>query len=128
MSLTDHPLRYQLAGELHARPFPTADAPGWAAFLALKPLNDAGPRDRAAELAHLIDLLDRFGAPHPQPGATHWFGPLERHPLKWESHTEFVTFTALGSGDPGRPFDPASFEAFPPTGSPARRARASPPP
>ena len=114
MSLTDHPLRYQLAGELHARPSPTADAPGWAAFLALKPLNDAGPRDRAAELAHLIDLLDRFGAPHPQPGATHWFGPLGRHLLKWESHTEFVTFTALGSGDPGRPFDPASFEVFPP--------------
>ena len=29
--IADHPLRYQLANELHARPFPAAAAPGWAA-------------------------------------------------------------------------------------------------
>ncbi|HVG49377.1 MAG TPA: DUF3422 domain-containing protein [Rubellimicrobium sp.] len=109
----DHPLRYSLANELHARPFPVAQAPGWAAYLALKPESDAAARDRGAERAHLLALLDRFGAPHPQPDATHWYGALGRHWLKWESHTEFVTYTLLGSGGDRQPFDPALFELFP---------------
>jgi uncharacterized membrane-anchored protein len=111
-ALTDHPLRFALANELHARPFPTAAAPGWAAYLALKPV-DGLARDRAAERAHLLALLERFGAPHPQPNATHWYGPLGRHWLKWESHTEFVTYTLLGEGGEARPFDPALFDLFP---------------
>jgi uncharacterized membrane-anchored protein len=111
-AITDHPLRFQLANELHARPFPTAAAPGWAAFLALKPANGID-RDPAAERAHLLALLDRFGTAHPQPEATHWYGPLGRHWLKWESHTEFVTYTLIGEGLEVRPFDPVPFEAFP---------------
>ncbi len=111
--LEDHPLRYPLAGELHARPFPTVTAPGHAAFLAIKQPSDAATRDRALDAGHLTALLDRFGAPHPQPGATHWFGEIGRHRLKWESHTEFVTYTLLGDGVAERPFDPRSFEAFP---------------
>ena len=34
--ITDHPLRYKLANELHARPFPSFRAPGVVAYLALK--------------------------------------------------------------------------------------------
>lgn len=109
----DHPLRYLLANELHARPFPVAEAPGWAVYLAVKPEADAAARDREAERAHLLALLDRFGASHPQPEATHWYGALGRHWLKWESHTEFVTYTLLGSGGERQPFDPALFELFP---------------
>jgi uncharacterized membrane-anchored protein len=113
MTLADHPLRLSLANELHARPFPTAEAPGWAAFLALAPA-PGQPRDRGAERAHLLTLLDRHGAPHPPPEATHWFGPLGRHTLKWESHSEFVTYTLLGVGEEARPFDPKAFGELPP--------------
>jgi uncharacterized membrane-anchored protein len=113
MPLTDHPLRYPLANELHARPFPVLQAPAFAAFLAIKAPEDAAGRDRAADLAHLTLLLDRHGAPHPQPGATHWFGQVGRYQLKWESHTEFVTYTILGQGLHDKPFDPAAFEVFP---------------
>lgn len=111
--ITDHPLRYQLANELHARPFPTVVAPSRAAFLAIKPARNAAGRDREADRQHLIVLLDRFGAPHPQPGATHWFGELGKFKLKWESHTEFVTYTIFADGVADRPFDPATFNAFP---------------
>lgn len=114
MPLDDHPLRYATANELHARPFPVARAPGWAVFLAIKQAEEAAARDRALERAHLLELLDRFGAPHPQPDATHWYGRLGRHWLKWESHTEFVTYTLIGEGEPGPPFDPALFAQFPP--------------
>ena len=64
-------------------------------------------------MAHLVALLDRHGAPHPQPGATHYSGAIGRHTLKWESHTEFVTYTAFCEGQGKRPFDPADFEVFP---------------
>lgn len=109
----DHPLRYALANELHARPFPVIKAPGRAAYLALKPAQNAVGRDREADRAHLIALLDRFGASHPQPDATHYFGQIGRHWLKWESHTEFVTYTLLGDGVADRPYDAATFGLFP---------------
>ena len=111
--IEDHPLRYMLANELHARPFPSVGLPATAAYLAIKRSTDAAKRDRAADRAHLIDLLDRHGAPHPQPDATHYFGQVGRFMLKWESHTEFVTYTALVDGISDRPFDPADFEVFP---------------
>ncbi|MBA86429.1 DUF3422 family protein [Thalassobius sp. S69A] len=111
--ITDHPLRYELANELHARPFPSLAVPGTAAFLAIKRAEDAASRDRAHDRAHLIALLDRYGAPHPQPGATHYFGKLGRHLLKWEQHTEFVTYTAFCENLSDRPFDPVDFDVFP---------------
>jgi len=113
-TIKDHPKRYALANELHARPFPSIPAPGHAVFMAVKPASNAASRDRKAELDHLIKLLDHFGAPHPQPGATHYFGALGRHHLKWESHTEFTSFTMFSPGLTERAFDPAAFEVFPP--------------
>ena len=112
-AIQDHPLRYALANELHARPFPAVQAPARAAYLAIKPAENAAGRDRDADRAHLISLLDRFGAAHPQPGATHYSGQIGKHLLKWESHTEFVTFTVFGSGVAERPYDAASFAVFP---------------
>jgi uncharacterized membrane-anchored protein len=111
--IPDHPLRYQLANELHARPFPALAAPCTAVFLAIKQPVGAAGRDRGADLAHLLALLDRHGAAHPQPGATHYFGQIGRHHLKWEQHTEFVTYTVFTEGLSVRPFDPADFEVFP---------------
>ncbi len=111
--IKDHPLRYALANELHARPFPSLTAPCHAAYLAIKQPVDASARDRSADRDHLLALLDRYGATHPKPGATHWFGQLGRHQLKWESHTEFVTYTLFGDGVAERPFDGSTFAAFP---------------
>ena len=111
--LRDHPRRYDLANELHARPFPALTAPCPAAFIAIKREEDAANRDREVDRAHLLDLLERFGATHPAPGATHHFVRLGRHHLKWESHTEFVTYTLFTEGVADRPFDGTSFDAFP---------------
>ncbi|MDC0736971.1 DUF3422 domain-containing protein [Cognatishimia sp. SS12] len=111
--IENHPQRFALANELHARPFPSLLAPSTAAFLAIKKGTDAAARDTGEDLAYLIKLLDRFGAPHPQPGATHYSGQIGRHELKWEQHTEFVTFTVFTPGVSQRPFDPAEFDVFP---------------
>ncbi|WP_420584466.1 DUF3422 family protein [Ruegeria sp.] len=112
--IDDHPLRYVLANELHARPFPVTAAPCTVAFLAIKKPKAAVARDRSEDLSHLIKLLDRHGAPHPQPDATHYAGQIGRHWLKWEQHTEFVTYTAITQNVSERPFNPADFEVFPP--------------
>jgi len=111
--IEDHPLRYPMANELHARPFPSLSVPCHAVFLAIKAPSDAVGRDRAADRAHLIDLLDRFGTAHPQPEATHFFGDLGRYRLKWEQHAEFMTYTLFADGVAERPFDPAFFDVFP---------------
>ena len=111
--IQDHPLRFKLANELHARPFPSFKAPSTVAFLAIKKEDRAAGRDRDGDLAHLISLLDRYGAPHPQPGATHYSGTIGKHNIKWEQHTEFVTYTIFSDGLTDRPFDPTAFEVFP---------------
>jgi uncharacterized membrane-anchored protein len=111
--LEDHPQRYALVNELHARPFPSLEAPCHAVYVAIKEPVDAANRDRARDRAHLLALLDRHGAAHPQPGATHWSGALGRHTLKWESHTEVVTYSAFAPGLGPRAFDPAEGEVFP---------------
>ena len=112
--IADHPLRYQLANELHARPSPVIPVPGTAVYLAVKPAQDAAARDRDGDRTHLAALLDRHGAAHPAPDATHHGTTLGRHGLKWENHTEFTSFTAYSGGLPERAFDPSVFDIFPP--------------
>lgn len=113
--IADHPLRYALTGELHARPFPSVSAPQIVAFLAIKQAGDgaARNRDRALDMAHLVALLQHYGAPLPEKDATHYYGPMGKYHLKWEQHTEFVTYTAFGEDLSKRPFDPAEFDVFP---------------
>jgi uncharacterized membrane-anchored protein len=111
--IEDHPLRYKLANELHARPFPAMATPCTVLFVAIKQPTEAVSRDRELDLAHLTALLDRYGAAHPQPGATHYSGEIGRYKLKWEQHTEFVTYTVFSEGLSDRAFDPADFEVFP---------------
>jgi uncharacterized membrane-anchored protein len=111
--MDDHPLRYALANELHARPFPALAVPSRAAYLAIKHASDSIGRTPSEDRAHLVDLLSRHGAPHPEPGATHWMGQIGRHWLKWECHTEFVTYTLFTEDTTIRPFDPAPFDLFP---------------
>lgn len=110
----EHPLRYALVNELHARPSPRLEVPSTTVFLAVKEPRDAANRDRERDTTHLADLCRRYGAPRPDNSAGHYAGRLGRYELRWESHTEFVTYAASTAGLPQRPFDPAIGEVFPP--------------
>ncbi len=111
--ISNHPQRFELANELHARPFPVVAAGGQAAVLALKQVENAVARDRDQDLVHLLALLDRHGASHPRPGATHYSGTIGRFRLKWEQHTEFVTYMVIADDMSGRPFDGSIWDVFP---------------
>jgi uncharacterized membrane-anchored protein len=113
LALDDYPDRYRLVNELHARPFPELAAPCRAAYLAIMEPENAADRDRDADRRHLEALIDRYGAPHPPPGASHYYGPVGRCFLKWELHTEFVTYTLFADGVETRPFSGEMFDLFP---------------
>jgi uncharacterized membrane-anchored protein len=111
--IAEHPQRYATVNELHARPFPAIEAPSTAVYVAIKEPVNASSRDRDRDRAHLLGLLDRHGSAHPQPEATHFFGPIGRAQMKWESHSEFVTYSAFSPGLSARAFDPAEAAVFP---------------
>jgi len=113
-TLPDHPLRHAMVAELHARPYPVLAAPCQVIYFAIKEPKDARKRDRDRDRAHLIALLDQFGVHHPEAGATHFDASLGKTDLKWESHTEFVTYSAFTPGLDTRPFDPAGAAVLPP--------------
>lgn len=110
---TEHPLRYALVNELHARPSPRLEAPCTAVYLAIKEPQDAANRDRARDVEHLAEFCSRNGAPRPDPQAGHYKTSVGRYKLRWESHTEFVTYAAFMRGLPQRPFDPSAGAVFP---------------
>lgn len=85
-----HAQRYALTNELHARPFSKIDAPSSAACIALTSKGDA-----KEDKDHLKQLLDRFGASHPSDVSDHHSADLGFAQLKWERHSEFVTYTLM---------------------------------
>lgn len=111
--LDDHPQRRALTNELHARPSPALAAPGRAVFLAIQPPEGAAERDPEADRAHLIDLVDRHGGAHPSPEAGQHLADFGRFRLKWERHTEFVSYTLYEEGTPASLFSAALAQHFP---------------
>ena len=111
--LIDHPLRHATASELHARPFPHISAPARAAFFAYTSAqNDSGRRE-AADREHFLRLLDHYGVAHPVDTESHFFGQLGEVWIKWECHTEFVTYTAFVDDLSDSAFDGSEFSIFP---------------
>ncbi|MEL6217558.1 MAG: DUF3422 domain-containing protein [Pseudomonadota bacterium] len=109
----NHPKRFALANELHARPFQVMEAPGRVLHLALKKPEKAADRDPEADLTHLIAFLDRHGAPHPAPGANHYGHDFGRFRLTWERHTEFVSYTLYEPGETDALFRAGLIAHFP---------------
>jgi len=86
--LSNHPLRVPLADELHTRPFPKIMAPTSAAYLAITSMGSV-----TKDLAVLVKLLKAIGHSEQKPKGSHYFGDFGDFKLKWERHTEFVTYT-----------------------------------
>lgn len=87
----DHPLRAQLANELHARPFLRI-----AGSVALTHYAIYAVGDTAVHHSLLKSLCELTGLPEPAPHATHYNERwCPERQLKWERHTEFSTFTFI---------------------------------
>lgn len=111
--IEEHPQRRSLTNELHARPFQPMRGPGRALLLAVKQPENAADRDPEVDRAHLIDLLERHGAAHPPPDASQHSAQLGRVVLKWECHTEFVSYMLYEENEAERLFDGGLIRHFP---------------
>lgn len=95
----DHPQRVALHNEIHARPPEAMAAP-----LALSHMVMVGDgAQREASRAHLAALLRDHHLPLPAPDSNHVRLEVGGFRVRWELHTEFVTWTF------SRPFDAAGF-------------------
>ncbi|MBA2962501.1 MULTISPECIES: DUF3422 family protein [Ramlibacter] len=96
---TAHPLRVALHNEIHARPPEAMGAPLALSHLVM--VCDAAEREASRE--HLAALLRDHHLPLPDAQTTHLRMDVGGMRLRWELHTEFVSWTF------SRPFDAAGF-------------------
>ena len=89
--LQQHPQRGALHNEVHARPPQALSAPLAISHVVM--LCDATQRDASRE--HLATLLRDHHLPLPDPQSSHIRMDLGQFHLRWELHTEFVTWTFM---------------------------------
>ena len=91
MTLNQYPQRQALHNEIHARPPESLTAPSAISHVVML----AGPAERAASRAHVAELLRNKHLPMPDAASTHLRMDLGQYRLRWEMHTEFVTWTFM---------------------------------
>ena len=91
MNLNQYPQRQALHNEIHARPPESLTAPSAISHVVML----AGPAERAASRAHVAELLRNQHLPMPDAASTHLRMDLGQYRLRWEMHTEFVTWTFM---------------------------------
>jgi uncharacterized membrane-anchored protein len=101
-SLSGHPLRAAVLGEVHARPFTPIETPRRALHFAFETTAEQGEADRAA----LTDFCTARGLSAPQPAAKHHRVALGTTALRWEQHSEFTTYTWELPSESPTPFHP----------------------
>jgi uncharacterized membrane-anchored protein len=108
----NHPQRIALHNEIHARPPEAMGAPLAISHLVM--LGDANERDASRE--HVSALLRDHHLPMPDSQSTHIRMDLGGFRIRWELHTEFVTWTfsrALEGAGFGEREPPTAIEAVP---------------
>jgi uncharacterized membrane-anchored protein len=103
----DHPQRYVLANEIHARPYDALETPERVSFLAVL------SAERAAEHSHLVRLCERGGVHPPPPAASHFVADFGAYRFKWERHTEFSGYTFFLRGRSQAHFSATALAAAP---------------
>jgi uncharacterized membrane-anchored protein len=105
----NHPQRYVLANEVHARPQEALQPPVRVSYVALA----VEPDGRDAEHAHVAALCARYGAHPPPADASHFTADLGPFRVAWERHTEFTSYTFTQRGGGTHPFADPAIRAVP---------------
>ena len=100
----NHPQRFVLHNEVHARASSILSLPVRASYLALSLSSD----EKAQERRHLKALCERFGATPPDNDADHFSASFDSFQMSWEQHGEFSTYSFYAYDSTQEPFaDPA---------------------
>lgn len=87
----DHPKRFELSNEVHARPPYPIKAPAKVSCIALKTKSTFHDNDRA----YIHDLTKVFDVPPPERGKKYHIVQMPNAVLVWEHHTEFMRYTVI---------------------------------
>jgi uncharacterized membrane-anchored protein len=90
----DHPERFNLNDEVHARPPEPLPTPCRVSYLALYTDWHLAPSD----LEPVTELARRFQAVEPRPSSNHYSADFGRFRLRWERHTEYTRYTFIAPG------------------------------
>lgn len=100
----NHPQRFVLHNEVHARAPFIRGLPVRASHLALLLTHDEKMRERK----HLITLCERFAVTPPEKEVDHFNATFDAFQIRWEQHGEFSTYSFYVHDTPQDPFgDPA---------------------
>ncbi len=103
--MQDHVQRLTLHNEVHARPPEPVGVPMTISHVVM----GIDRESRQASRLHLSQLLRNHHLAIPEENTTHLRADFGSWRLRWELHTEFVTWTFMRDGDPGAPSaDPES--------------------
>jgi uncharacterized membrane-anchored protein len=84
----NHPQRFILHNEVHARASSILSLPVRASYLALSLSSD----EKMLERRHLKALCERFGCASPDNDADHFSASFDAFQMSWEQHGEFSTY------------------------------------
>lgn len=104
-----HPLRKAVTSELHARTFDPMSAPVRVAHLAYL----CEERGSGRQTQYLARLLAHFGIQQPADPGQQFATQLGSLWLRWERHTEFVTYTFSRPGPFSDPFAASLLDELP---------------
>ncbi|NBO88641.1 MAG: DUF3422 domain-containing protein [Betaproteobacteria bacterium] len=97
--MQDHLQRLALHNEVHARPPEPVGVPMVISHVVM----GIDRESRQASRSHLVQLLRNHHLAIPEETTTHLRADFGSWRLRWELHTEFVTWTFMREGDPGVP-------------------------
>ena len=106
----NHPQRFALNYELHARLPETLNIPEQVSYLALA----TDPANRETEYERLVELCTRYGVPPPAPDVNHFQADLGTFRIKWERRTECNSYTFFRQGEFDDPFAKPVIASVPP--------------
>ncbi len=105
----NHPQRFKLHNEVHARSSVILSLPVTASHLALMLTNEEKKQDRN----HLIQLCERFGVTPPKQDANHFSARYGNFQLRWEQHSEFTSYTFYVHNQHHAPFIEPALKSVP---------------
>jgi uncharacterized membrane-anchored protein len=105
----NHPQRFVLHNEVHARAPLALNLPVRASHLALL----LSPDEKIQERKHLITLCERFGVTPPEKEASHFSATFNPFQIRWEQHGEFSTYSFYVHDAPKDPFADSALKKVP---------------
>ena len=105
----NHPQRFVLHNEVHARASFIQSLPVRASHLALLLTND----EKMQERKHLITLCERFGVAPPEKDVDHFSATFNSFQVRWEQHGEFSTYSFYIYASEQEPFADSAMKKVP---------------